>query len=275
MRKGIFVALMVVVFTLSIAGSAFAVWGNSGYTDWKTEASPSANPAFSSPHQGYTTTTRNCGVCHAVHNAASTGQVLLGDTVGNACNYCHVSLTGAYTQVYNSITGNFQTDFITNHSNSCTQCHAVHGANTVWAGQGSNWILRWDTTSSWVGTGKGGDPSAETSGSQMGVSKWCAGCHPYFFTSHNSKSHVMTAATAAFNAPGANYAGRVANVDSTYCMSCHNATVASGFPHYTSAAPRFLAQGVANAGATKVNNDGVCLYCHQWSSGASGVGKTF
>lgn len=270
-NKMFFVALMVVVFTLAIAGSAFAAWNNSTYTDWRTDASAGANPPFSSPHQGYATTTRNCGVCHAVHHA--TGEVLLAATVSGSCDYCHVGGAGGYTQVYGGVPGNHTPDNIRNHSNACTECHAVHGAQTVWASQGAPNILR-TAGYTYTGAGKGGDPSVEQSGSDIGITKWCAGCHNYYYKNHSDVSHVMTTATASFAATGATYNGRVANVNSNTCQSCHDAT--AGFPHYTAAAPRFLSSGTVDPlDAAKVNNDGVCLDCHQWTGGTAGVGKTF
>lgn len=271
-NKLFIVALMVVVFTLALAGSAFATQGNSTYTNWTTEASAAVG-AGPSPHAQYALTTKNCGVCHAVHHSTGT-QVLLATDIGNACNYCHINGGTGYTTVYGGDTANKTniTGFaeIRNHSNLCTECHAVHGANTAWLGQ---FILVKKT----YGAAGQVDPSTSATSDELGIAKWCTGCHSYFMTAHNSSSHVMTSATNSFDAPGNTLpAGtKVAWTDSNTCQKCHNATLASGFPHYTANAPRFLVNGIVNnvASPTQVNNDGVCLACHQ--TVGSGVNKTF
>lgn len=275
MRKRLFfVALMVAVFTLAMVGSAFAAQGNSGYTTW-SEAS-TATGAGTSPHANYATTTKNCGVCHAVHHANAAGQLLLNDTVANACNYCHVGGGGGYTQVYYSQTSNYTPDTgivgIENHSSlaGCTTCHAVHGANTAWHGE---FILKLGT---YAGAGQL-NPSTQATSTPMGITAWCTGCHGYYNAGHGGTTHIMTTATANFAGPGNTLPANstVAWGNSTTCMGCHDATPANGFPHYTPNAPRFMTHGIVNnnANPTAVNNDGACIWCHV--NGGLGVGKTF
>lgn len=288
MKKKLFlVALMVVVFALAIAGTAFATWRNSTYTTW-SEASTATTGT--DPHGGYQNTTRNCGVCHAVHNAALGGQILLATQVANACTYCHITTTVGYTvyggnvAAYNTDAGNvgirnhsqFVTPITVGGGTGCTACHAVHGANRAFSGVvgTDTFDLRHDITNNWAATYTSDPPTAGPLSAQN-LSKWCSGCHPYYNTGHNGTSHIMNAATSNYSNGGATgFNGRVANSTSDNCQACHNGTSGltpqgfSGFPHYTPNDPRFLGAGVVNAAGTAVNNDGVCLACH---SGYVGV----
>lgn len=295
----VLVTAMVLVFAFSASAMANVA---SGTYPWDP-AAPNNNPA--TPHKGYAYNTEKCLVCHAVHKASATGQVLLGETVGNACNYCHVSTnTFSSKHVYNNDPANFAADTVFNHSNKCTACHAVHGAGTVNQPDLSAKILKdptssvalfqieslpanWDVTSS--GTDRAGALSA-----------FCAGCHPYYTGTYadsdadgNVKgssgvggpynSHIMTSDFASYDsANGATVSGQpVAYASSAYCTSCHDSgagTVADNFPHLTSGARFMKSSDYVNDTATpavSATEDGVCLKCHVGTNGTVGVGIGF
>ncbi len=265
MKKGTLVVALVVVFTLAVAGTAFASWADSGYTSWKNEAS-AATGAGTSPHYGFVTTTKNCSVCHAVHNATAGGQLLLPTSVANSCNYCHIDTgnTESTKKVYGGSQANYTVDIRGNHSgggsfnSKCSDCHSVHSANTV--ANGSK-ILK--LASSYAGTyqsaptiGGGSAPTA------LDITKWCSGCHPYYNTGYNGTSHVMKT-EGAYGGAGRTFTGDITVFDSELCTRCHNTTVAQGFPHYAPTHPRFLSDGITSTTNPAVaNNDGPCLRCH-------------
>lgn len=115
-----------------------------------------------SPHKNYSQTTAKCGVCHSVHRAPVYGtgstatpttssrytlsqytvanadtNLLLKSTANGACDFCHVS-SGYYlmyggdaTKQWVSGPSTYSWNEFYGHSTSCTQCHAVHGANTL------------------------------------------------------------------------------------------------------------------------------------------------
>lgn len=264
MKKGTLAVALVVVFALAMAGTAFASWDDSTYTTW-AEAS-AVSGAGSSPHYGFLTTTKNCAVCHAVHNAKSGGQVLLRSSVSGSCDYCHVDLTvNLATQVYGSLAANYSTDIRGNHSGSfanakCSSCHAVHSANTV--GNGAN-ILK-NPADGYAATGEATPTASDsTTPTANDIARWCSGCHPYYYTTYNQVSHVMTGASGVYTGSARTFTGVVSAIASTNCQNCHNSTVAQGFPHYVPTNPRFLTDGATSStNVNAVNNDGPCLRCH-------------
>lgn len=278
MKKSFLLVALVVVFVLAAVSTSFAAWGDSTYINWTS--------GMSSPHRGYTTSTRNCAVCHSVHRARSNGELLLKSTVAQACNYCHINAAQSITQVYASSEANYTTDNVYNHSSAvtggCSGCHTVHSAAAVGAND-INILRLQDNPASTYGTyytdraviaASTGDP---TQGSLL-LTQWCSSCHPYYNTNFNGTSHVMTAAIATYGNTAADNSvetTKVAWTKSEYCDDCHNAganlVVKSNFPHYTSTAARFLTDG--SASGSQVNNDGPCLRCHE--AGAFGVSQSF
>lgn len=297
MKKTVFVLFLAAIMVFAFAVSAMA-GTTSGTYAWSS-AAPNNNPP--TPHKGYAYNTTKCLVCHAVHKADDAGQVLLGATVANACNYCHVSInTISSKHVYNNDPLTFAEDTPFNHSNACTTCHAVHGANTVNQEAYSSSILKADigiqetVPSTWDVTASGTDaPGA--------LSAFCSQCHPYFVGTYalsntdgdvqNSlnlpggpyNSHIMTSDYESYDpANGATNTGiAVAYAPSAYCTSCHDGgagTVADNFPHLTSGA-RFMKSAdylndTADA-AQSATQDGVCLKCHRGTDGLTGVGIGF
>lgn len=297
-RKSWLVVLVVAVVALAFAVPAFATIGGAGYLNWSTLGGANGT----SPHGGYSTTTQKCVVCHAVHNASASGEVLLGDTVANACVYCHVNGASAYTQVYNSAPANYSgTDYNNAHNSwnvgavdygvTCTQCHQVHAADNAMTNNAYLTQRLLSGPKVWVATEY--DPSIgraplSTDSSNTALTIWCTKCHGtslggtygYYGAGYDGQTHVMTTATANYAGAGASgtYAGRVAWADSNYCSSCH----ASGFqtaawPHYTSG-QRFLVtaanSAAASVGATDTHQDGICLRCHRDNAG-NGIGLGF
>jgi predicted CXXCH cytochrome family protein len=129
-------ALTVLAFTLllllAVAPIAYAST-ESTYTAWTDPGFNHSEP-HDTPHNGYGTTTTKCSVCHAVHKAPAAGEVLLRTTVGEACVYCHIDTNLGVIQIYNGDSSLYYIDNKKNHSLgggvACTDCHAVHGANT-------------------------------------------------------------------------------------------------------------------------------------------------
>lgn len=284
MKKAAFVLSLTVVLVMGLAGSAYAITG-SGYL------APTG-----SPHGGYTTSSKKCAVCHAVHHAENAGEVLMRDSVANACVYCHISTNTGVVQIYNGVASNYNgaTDLKNAHSVAgsaqCTSCHTPHGAASMIA---DNAYLRTKILKTSTGVSS---PINAGDANEVAVSKWCTNCHTYYETSYDGgvqTSHVMTMASA--NYPGGaaakgTYTGKVAWSNSDTCRACHAdgstdaaasmvaTVVASSFPHYT-AGQRFLTaagndtNSVAAVSATDSSADGVCIRCHV-SSGV-GVGQTF
>lgn len=264
MKKTLFVVLVAMVFVMAFATAAFAAWGDNGYLAGDG----------TSPHVGYTATTNKCGVCHSVHGASATGQALLASSRADACTYCHVDSGGAlYTNVYAGAAANYTADTANNHSSAggarCVDCHSVHGANTVLGG--ADILLEQDGSIALAERGANYASFIETA-AVTNQSEWCSGCHPYYNTAVNGRTHVMTVSDGTHAFSG-----------STACASCHDSntydagsaaaatTIGAWFPHLTQGV-RFLETQGATA-ATDADADGVCLKCHQ--SGGNGVGQTF
>jgi len=309
MKKTAFVLFLAAVLLFAFAASALANT-SSGITDpdayvWNDDP-PNNNPP--TPHKGYAYNTTKCLVCHAVHKANPDGQVLLGATVANACNYCHVSTAGVSTvHVYNNDPSTFSTDTVFNHSNGCTTCHAVHGADTINQPGLSAKILRDPTKStSWQIESLPTNWNVTSAGTDRegALSAFCTQCHPYYTGTYADSdadgnvlgsvgvggpynSHIMTGDFVSYDPNnGAVATGiQVAWASSAYCINCHDAgadTVADNFPHLTSGASFMKSAeyaGAPAAAAAGPTQDGVCLKCHRgWDSvntTVTGVGVDF
>jgi len=250
------------------------------------------------PHGNYADTGSKCKVCHAVHNASSSGEALLRSSRSEACVYCHITSTFSIIKPYGSTETNYTTDYAYNHDNDhagntsaslyggCVSCHSVHGANTF--GSASK-ILKNDpgkalgTVSSEIDFcrdchNKSGDNTA-AGGCMTGT------CHDqdettegnlspeYYLTSRNGTTHIMTTTLTG------NYGTTVAWIASNTCRSCHkegSSSSGDSFPHYTPSAVQFLDDSYTTE---DTNLDLVCMNCHtdtgSGSSYTSGVGTTF
>jgi hypothetical protein len=129
--------------TTASPGVQVAGAGTYTYVDWSTALG--TNSLSNSPHGAFTTTTVKCAVCHAIHYAAPSGDVVGGansaaDTLlrtqaKNACGYCHamsgtaVNGTPVYNgQGYPATSGGSTTVGHTTGTN-CSECHSsVHGS---------------------------------------------------------------------------------------------------------------------------------------------------
>lgn len=287
-------------FTMMFAGVAFAAAGalSSGIAG----VDPYAASPGGTPHTGYLTTTVKCAVCHAVHRANTTGQLLLRSTVAGACEYCHITGNVATKLVYNSDAATYYTpDLETNHSgntgSTCVNCHAVHGAgaiSTTGAGDINEKILK-----STLGVQSGLPATwSFTAGSVRDgvVSAFCTQCHPYWTDQYDMGAgtmHVMGAASADYKSKNASStvaaSTTVAWAASTFCRSCHDAGFTdqagggnkdNNFPHYTKGAARFLLSALnysvisTATGAADPSQDGACLKCHAQNN-TTGVGFSY
>ncbi len=291
-----------VAFALVLAGTipAFAAWGDSTYAIWRDI---SAAMPGQSPHGDYDTSTRKCGVCHSVHAAKPTGQVLLQSSIADACSYCHVVAGVSDIVVYDGLEANYKgTDWENAHNTGypgstnggCVDCHQVHAASTRMTNNLdlTDKIL-WGEKESYFFDPKydpvAGAPLA-TDTKATALSKWCTKCHVggltgygFYATEYPADpleglyTHVMK--DPEVYTRGSIAPTEVAYVSSQQCSSCHTSGYGtSKWPHYTQGA-RFLVQaGDKSAAQTPVSPgmtsyDGVCLRCHR--DGARGVGLTW
>lgn len=289
----LFVAAAAVVLVAPATASA------DSYLRWSDVATMPGNAGSTSPHGGYQTGSVKCAVCHAAHFASANGELLLQDSVANACNYCHVGGAGGYLQVYGGDPDNYSGTNWDNAHNSftvngveqgveCSSCHQVHAADGQVTANAYLTSKMLKGAKTYDSAHPNYDPQAQaplsTDSSDTALTKWCAGCHftrtgvySYYSTSYNQQTHVMTTATPTYSNPKANYSGQVAWKNSTYCASCHSSGYnTSAWPHYTTGM-RFLeeASGATDTatGAVNPSDDGVCLKCHR--QGTSGIGMTY
>jgi hypothetical protein len=301
-----FLAVFVVMMTASLAyADTF-----SDYAGWSTAGD---NGTVPTPHKGFQTTTVKCAVCHAVHKGTDGGEALLRDTITGACEYCHISNFIGNFKIYNGATSNYSgLDLTTAHNGStgaaCVDCHAVHGAGTITNANFTDVTSKILKSAPGIGVQTGLPASyAVSSGTVRDgvITSFCTGCHPYYQDAYNGtaagsfgvgtyQSHIMGAANASYLNGSASYTGRVANVASSYCRSCHDAgatgesatnapgdaySSSSNFPHFTSGNSRFLSaalyDGATVEGVTNASADGVCLKCHSWNLGADGAGVDY
>lgn len=179
-----------------------------------TSAGDTSNWDGGGPHGGYTTTTKKCALCHAVHAAPASSVLLLRSaTVSGTCITCHDG-TGSAIGVYTTIEAHGEavasehrvdvTGVIPGGSTeltgllSCDNCHSVHASNTVApflrdSGRAlapdefvvSDCLLRNDVRTGVVG-------SVPEYGAQ-----WCAACHDERHSSSTSvRNHPVDADAA-------------------------------------------------------------------------------
>jgi predicted CXXCH cytochrome family protein len=293
-KSAILVLAMSFVIVFATVGTAYAV-ATSDYATWVDGS------GTDTPHKSYGLTTVKCAVCHAVHKAPAGGQLLMRDSVGNACTYCHITTATGVKVIYGGTTQNYYStaDLTTAHSNSgtnpvaCTECHAVHGASTL-GGAATAKILKSGSYQPRITD----HYSANSATRNEQISVFCTRCHPYYVDGYDQtvagsvgqtvgtwKSHIMTSTVTAYGNTQGNYPGKVTWAGSQYCRSCHDAGLIDGaagyetnsFPHYTAGASRFLLGAVSSvavpSAAANANYDGVCLKCH--TNGTNGVGVDF
>lgn len=247
------------------------------------------------PHGGYSDASNRCKICHAVHGARVGGEALIKYPRDEACIYCHFthfSVPHPYGNNAALYTGEYENNHSATHQGTsyrgCLSCHSIHGANVlVSPGEGiaASKMVRNDPGGALAGgTGAVAAPAATLTefcrdchdktdradgtgtcatchdGAQMGVSD---------YPQRDRVSHVMTDTLT-----GADGSAQVAALASTSCRSCHKgaAVYADGrsFPHLTSGAD-FLSDDHVSTSPV----DRVCLECHRWNGGASGVGITY
>lgn len=281
---------------MALSVPAYATVGDSGYLTWDSMGGANGT----SPHGGYSTTTNKCAVCHSVHNADPNGELLLPAMVADACTYCHVSTTSAYTQVYDSDVNNYsgadneyghQTWMVgaTTYGVQCTVCHTVHGSTDKMPDNAYLQSKILVGEKEFITEAQNYDSFAQqplsTDSSDTALTKWCTSCHPtglgtpytYYNDGNVFTSHVMTTDTASYTFPNGT-TGQIAWIDSGQCASCHaSGYTTSDWPHFTDG-KRFLvsASDAASASvpATDTSQDGICLRCHRNGTG-SGIGLDF
>ncbi len=288
---GMAVSLAAALLLLVFVGTAAAVPGI------PASASPwEGGYLFGSwPHGGYSNATNLCKICHAVHDARAGGEALIKTPRDRACIYCHVT----HFSVPHPYGGNvalYDNEYENNHAathqgtayRGCLSCHSIHGANVLVSpadGITASMLVRNNPGDVLAGgTGAVAAPATtldefcrdcHDKTSRADGTGTCATCHDGAqmgvsdFPTRNGVSHVMTATLT-----GADGTTQVADFSSATCRSCHKgaAVYATGnsFPHLTSGAD-FL----TDTHLVTSQLDRVCLECHQWNGGASGVGVSF
>jgi predicted CXXCH cytochrome family protein len=244
-------ALLVLAISVLVAAGASVAYAStsSGYQAWGSVTAYQGTDM--TPHKGYATTTIKCAVCHAVHKGTSGGQLLLRDSVANACLYCHVNDTAlGNIRIYAGDSTKYSTANNASHDAvggaGCTTCHAVHGGNT-WEHNTLAWridekILRKDAglgsvqTTDPANSSYGANPNSYSTRDKV-ITAFCTQCHQYYQPVHNGvvtlgingsgtyQSHIMTGTTNNFDGTGNTLASgtTVAWKDSTTCQSCHDA----------------------------------------------------
>jgi hypothetical protein len=285
-------------------GSTYSTWSSAG-----------PNASVPTPHSGYSLTSEKCAVCHAVHYASQSGELLLRGTAKASCEYCHIYTTiggivlyGGDPIVYYGIHDD-ESHNRTSHS-ACTSCHSVHGAMTM-AGANATKIL-WD----WSASGRSSystqvlevwpDP-ANLSDDNAQITAFCTGCHATFTRSYAetlsiqqfdhqvtydwkpliSKSHVMTDTAGGQTDPASSLPSGtpVAWANSNYCRSCHNAGNTDqgpgvhfdSFPHYTQGYLGFMTAGtsIESSGSGNLSSAADGLCLKCHRAGTQGVGNSF
>ncbi len=234
MKKILTIMLMVAVLVFAFAGVAAAAQNDATYED------PTAGV---SPHGGYSDATNKCAVCHSVHHADDSGEMLLRSSVQNACIYCHVSANFAIKTVYAETETNYNGGSNRmSHDTSgfggffgCGSCHAVHGAGVEDATAYTEAKIlaaphdayTYDETDATLEDGTtsildGGDNQALNPAltDKQAVNAWCTRCHKYWNGSDNGDTHVMRAV-----GDGTHYglSSSPATNPSSTCRDCHSA----------------------------------------------------
>jgi nitrate/TMAO reductase-like tetraheme cytochrome c subunit len=291
-----------------------AAWGvpNSSETTvggYNANAAPVGTPTYNSAYNGYAA------------GSPVQAEMLLRTGVGTACNYCHINSSIGVKEVYAGqadifgYSQNFTSSYAHNwHDAGCSDCHAVHGANT-YNGVLSEKILNrmprnrnpqreviaaQTTSNSNVPAlyATLADAYAETTDRDKQTSAFCSSCHyVYSNASENAvkerggtagftKHHPMKAAEAgsASTAMGASdYAEtqQWAWVGSETCRSCHkagNVDETPGLTGYSTANfPHYTKDKyrfLEQDFAGEHLTDQVCIDCHR-DAGTGGVGNNF
>ncbi len=303
MKKLTWVFAVSLVLVFAMAGVAYAALGST-YATWSA-GGPNAG-STASPHKDYRLTTVKCAVCHAVHAANVNGQIMLNDTVANACVYCHIQTTVGGTQIYGGVPTEFTVDTANAHNTACSSCHATHGVGTISPAAFPDLTARILKTNPFGLSAQANAPWDYNSASRDGVvSAFCTHCHPYFSGSYEAthlallyvgtyKGHIMTSTVGIYGNPNRSlFNTQVAYATDYYCRSCHDAgridqgtggPWTDNFPHYTvglrfmNAATSVAGLATGPAGTAAVVSpvqDGVCLKCHRNGSGTLGIGISF
>lgn len=247
------------------------------------------------PHGGYSDASNRCKICHAVHSARVGGEALIKYPREQACTYCHFTHFSV-PHPYGNDAALYTTEYENNHASAhqgsgyrgCLSCHSIHGANVLVSpaeGITASKMVRNDPGGVLAGgTGALAAPAAN-------LTEFCRDCHDKTtradgtgtcvtchdgaqmavsdFPDRDQVSHVMTATLT-----GGDGLTQVAGAVTTTCRSCHKGAAAyatgNSFPHLTAGAD-FLSDSHTATSPL----DRICLECHQWNGGASGVGVTY
>ncbi|MCE5190744.1 MAG: hypothetical protein LLG08_03140 [Actinomycetia bacterium] len=282
MKRTLFVMALAAMLVLGFAATAFAYVPNPTYIAWDGTG---AN--VNGPHADYQTATTKCAVCHSVHaapgasfegttggvpwTAGTSTELLLRSTAAESCKYCHIDTAVGGVQLYGGASGVYGTWMGPGHSglnhSACTNCHAVHGANT-YKGANISKIIRLtpsvfgpSSPQSEIIGGSGAtaglyDTQAHATASTLKYeqqSVFCSSCHPNFsrsadvtITATQRRSHSMVSApSTAFSATNGGPATQYGENDVVVSSSVtHNSGVT------------ISAVEVASAGS------GSCRACH-------------
>jgi hypothetical protein len=257
-KKFMLVVSIAALMVLALVSIAYAE-ASSGYAVWSSGGANAGTAA--TPHKDYRTTTVKCAVCHAVHKAsgAAGSELLLSGDAGESCLFCHVDGGTGLVRIYAGLRANYEglgSQYAHQDAGSgvqvgsrCTDCHAVHGANTMNDTAIDKFILKATASASGGPSGVATPQPAAWAARVVGdkqsqVDAFCSMCHPYAQYSYNGtitvdtyrasgdvvgnsgtfQSHVMTNAKASYANPARSIGNiRVAWIGSEHCRSCHDA----------------------------------------------------
>lgn len=308
MYKAIALVVLGATFSaLTFAAPALAELNDSGFVTWASVATMNASQG-TSPHGGYQTNTVKCAVCHAVHQASGTGEILLRSTVAEACTYCHIDTSQSSKHVYLNQKALYTTNDAYGHqftgnesggSVECRSCHQVHAATDLMPAANVLRAKLLQGSDVQLGVDPEYDPRfltapTDSDGKDLALTKWCTRCHKarlndpdgygYYANENDDVTHVMTNLRPTGYARNslADTNAQVAWAGSAFCQSCHiKGYGTADWPHYVTS-KRFLVSSASSGsasydltGTATTHNDGVCLRCHRDATGLNGVGKSY
>jgi predicted CXXCH cytochrome family protein len=178
---------------LSVASVAYAST-ESTYAAW--DAGGANTGSLHTPHRDYSTTTTKCAVCHSVHKAPASGELLLRTTVGDSCTYCHIQSNLGRIVIYGGNLAWYNgPDNDHGHQSggvTCVDCHSVHGANAFGGDKSSKILKVWniqatfiqymalEDTAAVVNAVNGKVWPGEWDTGQVQDTAFCSQCHPYY-----------------------------------------------------------------------------------------------
>lgn len=303
MKRLTFLILVICIFTALMVASTFA-------SGWKWD---STDPS-TSPHLGFSTSTNQCKVCHAIHSADGSSnedyttesyRLLRDNTRDSECNFCHLATTGLSGMKMYDIPSNLvnaQHRVAAVNSNAPAEGSAIPGSTGGSLEDGSQPIPEKGSASNKFncfhchavhGANRIEESSlnskivlkdpAANGGTAVNEGEFCGDCHnknkdsrDYQNDRYHGPTHPMKTFSSDYEVYGAD--SQVAWKDSINCRDCHQSTKTNNTDPDKSEYPHqskgYKFLADNNDGS---NLDEVCIGCHRnpLDVNNDGVGKTF